>query len=335
MCAEQLAAELGREVLAISAGDRPGARSPVARHCSQRSTNKPAGRSSARRRRADRLGVVSAAIGNVHIPWHVKPIRRSWPSISATAASSWRHSTVSWRQRCRSPCIRRPSVSTGPRAELAPFIEPLDRPWAIASVHRPAAERLIAWLTVRGVGRIQLLTLADLPLAVDVDEPLAVGLDRLGQRRGRQSPPHGRSDGDRRRFRAAQSRSKLFRSAGAFIGGAILPGLAMSARALHQFTDLLPQIDVPQPPHPLGKTTVEAISSRPVLGGSRRRSRIGHPIDRRHPLGSRYSSAAASTQLCLVAGRRPPLDCRIRPASHTLRRRPAAPGMPWPAQSRP
>ena len=42
---------------------------------------------------------------------------------------------------------------------------------------------------------------------------------------------------------------------GAFLGGAILPGIAMSARALHEFTDLLPLVDMAElaaPPPALG-----------------------------------------------------------------------------------
>ena len=49
---------------------------------------------------------------------------------------------------------------------------------------------------------------------------------------------------------------------GAFLGGAILPGIAMSARALHEFTDLLPLVDVSElaaPPPALGTATVAAI----------------------------------------------------------------------------
>jgi type III pantothenate kinase len=51
---------------------------------------------------------------------------------------------------------------------------------------------------------------------------------------------------------------------GSFQGGAILPGIAMSARALHAFTDLLPLVDVRElssPPPPLGTSTVAALQS--------------------------------------------------------------------------
>jgi type III pantothenate kinase len=51
---------------------------------------------------------------------------------------------------------------------------------------------------------------------------------------------------------------------GAFLGGAISPGIAMSARALHEFTDLLPLIDMSEltlPPPALGTSTVSAMRS--------------------------------------------------------------------------
>jgi type III pantothenate kinase len=53
-------------------------------------------------------------------------------------------------------------------------------------------------------------------------------------------------------------------SKGAFAGGAILPGLAMSARALEEQTDALPRVAVDQwqvPPAALGKSTQPAIEA--------------------------------------------------------------------------
>ena len=51
---------------------------------------------------------------------------------------------------------------------------------------------------------------------------------------------------------------------GAFMGGAILPGMGLAARALHEFTDLLPLVplgELPEPPPALGTSTVTAIRS--------------------------------------------------------------------------
>jgi len=51
---------------------------------------------------------------------------------------------------------------------------------------------------------------------------------------------------------------------GAFLGGAILPGIQMAARALHHFTDLLPLVDCSElaaPPPALGDATESAMKS--------------------------------------------------------------------------
>ena len=51
---------------------------------------------------------------------------------------------------------------------------------------------------------------------------------------------------------------------GDFLGGAILPGIGTSARALYEFTDLLPLLDMhalAEPPPPLGTATTEALRS--------------------------------------------------------------------------
>ncbi len=56
----------------------------------------------------------------------------------------------------------------------------------------------------------------------------------------------------------------LVSAEGAFEGGAILPGIAMSARALHDYTDLLPQIPMSElgvPPAALGTATIPALRS--------------------------------------------------------------------------
>jgi type III pantothenate kinase len=56
----------------------------------------------------------------------------------------------------------------------------------------------------------------------------------------------------------------LISADGAFLGGAILPGIQMAARALHHFTDLLPLVDVSElavPPPALGDATESAMKS--------------------------------------------------------------------------
>ena len=111
--------------------------------------------------------------------------------------------------------------------------------WCIGSVNRPGCERMVAWLRRHGVGNAFVLDVPDMPLAVDVNEPQAVGIDRLANTLAAS------------RLRPAGQRAivvalgtaitvDLVGPHGAFEGGAILPGIAMAAKALYDLTDLLP-----------------------------------------------------------------------------------------------
>ncbi|MGO9109612.1 MAG: type III pantothenate kinase [Thermoguttaceae bacterium] len=136
--------------------------------------------------------------------------------------------------------------------------------WHIGSVNRPAASRLIDWLRDhRADDEIMLLTSGDLPLVVKLPRPDMVGVDRLldGLAANRlRTPGHPAVVVDA----GSAITVDLLDADGAFLGGAILPGIAMSARALHEFTDLLPQIDMAElaePPPALGPDTVAAMRS--------------------------------------------------------------------------
>jgi type III pantothenate kinase len=140
--------------------------------------------------------------------------------------------------------------------------------WRIASVHRAAASRLTATLhdwTKRPTddNSVRQITYRDVPLAIRVDEPARVGIDRLLAAVA--------VDRLRHRERAAivvdlgtAITVDLVEPDGAFAGGAILPGIATSARALAEQTDALPQVHLEfldHPPAALGKSTVPAIES--------------------------------------------------------------------------
>ncbi len=96
----------------------------------------------------------------------------------------------------------------------------------------------------------------ELPIDADVPEPAKVGTDRLCS------------------AAAAYMRVKsacvvadfgtaltvdLVADNGVFLGGTILPGVAMAARALHEQTALLPLVEVGTPSERLGKDTISAI----------------------------------------------------------------------------
>lgn len=152
-------------------------------------------------------------------------------------------------------------------AQLADWLDGAGPPmfsWWIGSVNRPATTALLDWLReVRPRDAVTLLASADLPLAVRLPEPDKVGVDRLLDAVAAnvlREPGHSAVVVDV----GTAITVDLVEADGAFCGGAILPGIAMSARALNEFTDLLPQIDVAdlrEPPPPVGKSTVEAMRS--------------------------------------------------------------------------
>jgi type III pantothenate kinase len=155
--------------------------------------------------------------------------------------------------------------------------------WWIASVNRSPTEQLIAWLQARGCNEFEflqrgdnsadaaqrarggytVLSHLDLPLAVSLPQPGRVGIDRL----------LGAVAANRLRTAVQPAviigvgtaiTVDLVSSAGAFLGGAILPGIGISARAMHNFTDRLPLVtmdELADPPAPLGASTVDAMRS--------------------------------------------------------------------------
>ncbi len=102
------------------------------------------------------------------------------------------------------------------------------------------------------------------PLPIRVDEPRRVGIDRLlnavavNELRRAGHPAVIVDSG-------TATTVDVVSGDGAFEGGAILPGLALSAKALHEYTALLPLVSVPElgqaTPEPLGRNTRAAIRS--------------------------------------------------------------------------
>jgi type III pantothenate kinase len=135
--------------------------------------------------------------------------------------------------------------------------------WYIGSVNHRATVRLGDWLASASVTAPTILTASDLPLVVRLDQPDRVGIDRL----------LGAVAAIRLRKRDRAAIVIDLGSAitvdsidadGAFLGGAILPGISMSARALYRQTDQLPLVAMSEldvPPAALGRSTVDAMRS--------------------------------------------------------------------------
>lgn len=159
------------------------------------------------------------------------------------------------------------AAQTGELDSLAEWLAPYgvdDVRWFVGSVNRSAASRVVDWLRDRPVPPpVQLLATIDLPLTVDLEHPDRVGIDRLlaavaaARLRNEQQAAVVVDLG-------TAITVDLVSPQGSFLGGAILPGLGISARALHAFTDLLPLVEMPHlrdAPPALGRSTVEAMRS--------------------------------------------------------------------------
>jgi type III pantothenate kinase len=136
--------------------------------------------------------------------------------------------------------------------------------WWIGSVNRPTTSRLVEW--IRDCGQpmpVTLLAAGDLPLEVKVERPDRVGIDRLldavaaNRLRAPDRPAVVVDVG-------SAITVDLISPEGVFFGGSIAPGISMSARALHAFTDFLPLVEASElaaPPPALGVSTITAMRS--------------------------------------------------------------------------
>lgn len=181
----------------------------------------------------------------------------------------------------------RPDELTAPRAErLETWLAECriqQASWRIGSVNRPSTTRLVDWIrTHRPEDEVKLLTADDVPIRVAVPRPDMVGIDRL---LGAAAAYHRRSAKGAVIVVDIGSAITvdLVSSEGAFLGGAILPGVGMSARAMHQFTDLLPELDTSYwadtPPEVVGTSTEPAILSGLFWGTI---GAVNELIDRMH-----------------------------------------------------
>jgi len=136
--------------------------------------------------------------------------------------------------------------------------------WWIGSVNRPCATRLINWLRDnRPEDSIVLLAAGDLPLEVALPRPDMVGIDRLLDALAANRLRHPGRPAVVVDVGTAIT-VDLVSPDGAFLGGSILPGIAMSAHALHELTDMLPLLDLSElagPPPAVGTSTVAAMQS--------------------------------------------------------------------------
>ncbi len=116
--------------------------------------------------------------------------------------------------------------------------------WWAASVNRPALRQVTDWLSrSRPHDFLRILNFQNIPIQIDVEYPEKVGVDRL--------LAAVTANEIRDPFRPAivvdlgtAAKVDLVDEKGVFRGGAIAPGLRMSAIAMERQTDALPEVDV-------------------------------------------------------------------------------------------
>ena len=181
---------------------------------------------------------IVADVGNSRIKWG-----RCSAVAVVEAVSLPPDDEEAWRQQADMWCLPEPSA------------------WVVAGVHPGRRDRFADWVRRRG----DLVTVLDdwrsLPLVVRVPRPEGVGIDRLLDALAVNAL---RQPGRPAVVIDAGSAVTVdwVDEAGAFAGGAILPGIALMAKSLHDYTALLPLIDVPkQVPVVPGTTTPTAIEA--------------------------------------------------------------------------
>lgn len=132
----------------------------------------------------------------------------------------------------------------------------------LATVHPTIADRVDETLANAGRATSRRIAVEHVPLAVRVEQPARVGVDRLlnavavNQIRAAMTPAIVIDAG-------TAVTVDLVDADGGFAGGAILPGLMLASGALHRGTAQLPQLGWTEAQAPLcvGKSTLQAIAS--------------------------------------------------------------------------
>jgi type III pantothenate kinase len=137
-----------------------------------------------------------------------------------------------------------------PHADVAAWAEQRQRwqsalplSWVISGVQPAQRDRLVEWVRQQGDTVFLLDNPKDLPLFVRLEHPERVGVDRLldavaaNARRPPETPAVIVDAG-------SAVTVDYVDCEGAFRGGAIFPGLRLMSQALHDYTALLPLVDV-------------------------------------------------------------------------------------------
>jgi len=136
---------------------------------------------------------------------------------------------------------------------------------ALASVVPPMTDTLSRAIRLRTRRAPVILDATSLDgiLAIEIDRPSEAGADRLVNALAARVEFGGPAIvidlGTSTNF-------DVLSAEGAYLGGAIAPGLGLSLEALVEYASKLPRIELRRPPHAIGSNTVHAMQSGSVLG---------------------------------------------------------------------
>ncbi len=212
---------------------------------------------------------VVADVGNTRIKWgrrSVDEVRIAEVAALPDDADAWQKQLAQWRQGGRLPTPAR---------------------WLLAGAQPPRLERLRLWLQQQGEQVQELRSADQLLLRVGLEHPDRVGMDRL---LNAVAACHELDAG----------RPAILIDAGSavtvdwldeehiFRGGAIFPGTRLMTQALHDYTALLPKVDIKLPiPRLPGTATIAAMQAGvfwAVVGGIERISQRLRSLAQVEPL---------------------------------------------------
>jgi type III pantothenate kinase len=185
--------------------------------------------------------------------------------------------------------------------------------WWIASVNRPGTARLATFLNDACIA-FHLVAHTDLPIKAALERPDWVGIDRLAG-----AVAANRLRDPRRPAIVVGVGTAitvdLLSADGVFRGGAILPGIAMSAHALDEFTDLLPRSPADElavEPPALGTSTLAAIQSGLYWGA------VGAIRELAARLAATLGPQSQRPELFLTGGAAPSVAMQLDPAARHI-----------------
>jgi type III pantothenate kinase len=181
---------------------------------------------------------VVADIGNSRIKWGLCANDRveQMARLPADDPEAWKNQAAAWK------------LTTGLN-------------WMLAGVQRETLLRHAEWVRERGDSVRMLMSWKDLNVRVRLKWPGRVGLDRLLNVIAAKDRIKGPSPLLIVDAGSAVTVDQVDAS-GAFVGGAIFPGCRLMAKALHDYTDALPHVDIDRPTPALpGDSTETAIQA--------------------------------------------------------------------------